>query len=64
MQLDWVVLGKALCLVAVIEGLVFALLPQRLRAVAVLVQQSDDRTLRTLGLVGMSIGAVCLWMLA
>ena len=41
MQVDWILLGKALCLVLVIEGLVLALAPQRLRAAAALVLQLD-----------------------
>lgn len=64
MQLDWMLLGKALCLVAVIEGLVLAVAPQRMRKVAVMALQLDDRALRTLGLISMLIGAAFLLLLA
>ena len=63
MQLDWVLLGKALCLVAVIEGLMFALAPQHMRNAAALVLQLNDRSLRSLGLISMLIGAACLLLL-
>jgi uncharacterized protein len=64
MQVDWLLLGKAVCLVAVIEGLVLALAPQRIRAVAAMILQQNERNLRFLGLISMLIGAACLMILA
>lgn len=64
MQVDWLLLGKALCLVAVIEGLVLALVPRRMRAAAAVLLQLDDRVVRGLGLVAMLLGAAFLLLLA
>lgn len=64
MQVDWLLLGKALCLVAVIEGLVLALVPRRMRAAAAVLLQLDDRAVRGLGLVAMLLGAAFLLLLA
>ena len=64
MQVDWLLLGKAVCLVAVIEGLVLALAPQRIRAVAAMILPQNARNLRFLGLISMLIGAACLTILA
>ncbi|MBQ0754563.1 MAG: DUF2065 domain-containing protein [Gammaproteobacteria bacterium] len=64
MQVDWLLLGKAVCLVAVIEGLVLALAPQRIRVVAAMILQQNERNLRFLGLISMLIGAACLMILA
>jgi hypothetical protein len=64
MQVDWILLGKALCLVLVIEGLVLALVPQRLRAVAALVLQLDNRVLRGIGMASMLLGAALLLLFA
>mgnify|MGYP003690911941 FL=1 len=64
MQVDWILLGKALCLVLVIEGLVLALAPQRLRAAAALVLQLDNRALRGIGMASMLLGAALLLLFA
>lgn len=64
MQVDWLLLGKAVCLVAVIEGLVLALAPQRIRTAAAMILQQNERNLRFLGLISMLIGAACLMILA
>lgn len=64
MQVDWLLLGKAVCLVAVIEGLVLALAPQRIRVAAAMILQQNGRNLRFLGLISMLIGAACLMILA
>jgi len=64
MQVDWILLGKALCLVLVIKGLVLALAPQRLRAAAALVLQLDNRALRGIGMASMLLGAALLLLFA
>lgn len=64
MQVDWILLGKALCLVLVIEGLVLVLAPQRLRAAAALVLQLDNRALRGIGMASMLLGAALLLLFA
>jgi len=63
MHPDWILLGKALCLVAIIEGLAYALGPRRMRSAAAVIIQLDDRTLRSLGIAAMVIGALFLLML-
>lgn len=63
MQVDWLLVGKALCLVAVIEGLVLALVPRRARMAAAMIIQMNDRALRGIGLGSMVLGAALLWML-
>ena len=61
--MDWGLLLKALCLVAVIEGMTLTLAPRRLREVVAMLARLDDRTLRTLGSVAMIAGAFFLWLL-
>lgn len=63
MQMDWLLVGKALCLMAVIEGLVLALMPRRARMVAAMIMQMNDRALRGIGLGGMVLGAALLLIL-
>lgn len=60
MQVDWVLIGKALCLVAVIEGLGLALMPGRVRDAAMMVVRMPDRSLRNIGLGSMVAGALLL----
>ena len=63
MHPDWILLGKALCLVAILEGLAYAVGPRRMRNAAAIIIQLDDRTLRSLGLAAMVIGALFLLLL-
>lgn len=61
--MDWDLLLKALCLVAVIEGTTLALMPRRVRDAAALMARLDDRSLRSIGLAVMLAGALFLWLL-
>lgn len=63
MHPDWILLGKALCLVVILEGLAYAVGPRRMRSAAAMIIQLDDRTLRSLGLAAMVIGALFLLLL-
>lgn len=60
MQVDWVLIGKALCLVAIMEGLGLALMPGRVRDAAMMVVRTPDRTLRNIGVGSMVLGALLL----
>lgn len=63
MSVDWGVLLKALCLVAVIEGSTLALMPHRVRDAATLMARLDDRSLRSIGIAAMLAGALFLWLM-
>lgn len=56
MTIHWGDLGAALALLLVLEGLLPFLSPERLKRVLVQINQVDDRTLRTLGLVSILAG--------
>ena len=62
--MDWLLIGKALCLVAVIEGLAYALAPRGMRDAAQMISGMDERTLRNAGITAMVIGAVLLVLLS
>ena len=62
--MDWLLIGKALCLVAVIEGLAYALAPRGMRDAAEMISRTDARTLRSAGITAMVIGALLLVFLA
>ena len=53
----------ALALVLVIEGLTLALMPNRIRALLMQLQQLPPDVLRFGGLVAAAIGAVFVWLL-
>lgn len=55
----WIALG----LVLVIEGLLPSLNPKAFKQTMSSVTQLEDRTLRTMGLVSMSIGALVVYFL-
>ncbi|MCG8392354.1 MAG: DUF2065 domain-containing protein [Pseudomonadales bacterium] len=55
--MDFSLLIKALCLVLVIEGIPLFLAPNRAREAALQVSRMPGRSLRTLGLVLMVVGA-------
>jgi uncharacterized protein len=58
----WQVLPVAIALVFVIEGLLPFLSPNRWRAMLVIAQQWDERTIRLLGLGSMVFGLVILYL--
>ena len=53
----------ALALVLVIEGLVIALLPHRVRQVSALLEQISPDVLRLGGLAAAVVGVACVWLL-
>ena len=59
----WEDLGRALCLVLVLEGIIPFLYPSRWRLLVVSLAHTNDRQLRIMGLVSMLIGAGCLYLL-
>ncbi|MDF1822956.1 MAG: DUF2065 domain-containing protein [Alcanivoracaceae bacterium] len=62
--MDWMLIGKALCLVAVLEGLAYALAPRGMRDAAAMVSRLPAATLRRVGLVTMGLGAALLYLLS
>lgn len=56
-------LGVALCLVLVIEGILPFLAPARWRHMASALAQTDDRTIRIVGLGSMLTGTLMLYLL-
>ena len=56
-------LAVALCLVLVIEGILPFLAPARWRHMALTLVQTDDRTIRIIGLGSMLIGTLMLYLL-
>ena len=59
----WDSLWIALGLVLVIEGLMPALNPKAFKLTMSTIRELDERTLRVMGLVSMSVGAVVVYML-
>jgi uncharacterized protein YjeT (DUF2065 family) len=59
----WYDLAKAFCLVLVIEGIMPFLAPTRWRNLAAMMAQIDDKTMRTMGLVSMALGAGLLYLM-
>ncbi|HVC51120.1 MAG TPA: DUF2065 domain-containing protein [Stellaceae bacterium] len=56
-------LATALALVLVIEGILYALLPERMRRVAVRAATVPAQTLRGAGLAAACIGVMLVWLL-
>jgi len=56
-------LGVALCLVLVIEGILPFLAPARYRYMAFTLAQTNDRTIRIIGLGSMLTGTLMLYLL-
>ncbi len=56
-------MAVALCLVLVIEGILPFLAPARWRHMAVALAQTDDRTIRIVGLGSMLTGTLLLYLL-
>ena len=60
----WVDLGRAFCLMLVLEGIMPFLAPARWRNMASLLAQVDDRSMRMMGLVSMLLGAGALYLIS
>lgn len=58
----WQVLPVAIALVFIVEGLLPFLSPNRWRAMLVMAQQMDERTIRFIGLGSMVSGVVILYL--
>ncbi len=59
----WIDFFSALTLVLVIEGLMISISPKSWRQMMLQASQLDDKTLRTMGLVSMLIGAILLYLI-
>jgi uncharacterized protein YjeT (DUF2065 family) len=59
----WMDLWAALALVMVIEGLLPALSPHSYRKAMLTMTQMDERSLRIIGLVSMTAGAIFLYLI-
>jgi len=59
----WNELAIALCLVLVIEGIMPFLYPRRWRALAMMLAEVPDNTMRMAGLGSMLIGTVLLYLI-
>ncbi|VAV99438.1 hypothetical protein MNBD_ALPHA08-300 [hydrothermal vent metagenome] len=55
-------LVAAIGLVFVIEGLLFAIAPDRLKSMLSVVEATPKETLRTLGVVAIAIGVFIVWL--
>ena len=58
----WQVLPIAIALVFIIEGMVPFVSPNRWRTMLVIVEQTDDRVIRNLGLGSMLFGVLILYL--
>lgn len=59
----WEELGKALCLMLVLEGIIPFLYPQRWRKLVVSLAVVNDRQLRAMGFFSMVLGAGVLYLI-
>lgn len=59
----WEELGKALCLMLVLEGIIPFLYPQRWRKLVVSLAVVNDQQLRIMGFVSMLLGAGILYLI-
>jgi uncharacterized protein len=59
----WADLGTALGLVLVIEGLLLALVPDRLAQMTALLLQQPAQRLRLAGIAAAAIGLVVVWLI-
>lgn len=59
----WEDLGRALCLLLVLEGIIPFLYPARWRQLVVSLAQISNRHLRLIGLASMLAGVGCLYLL-
>lgn len=62
-QIMWEELGKAFCLMLVIEGIIPFLYPARWRGLVAQLASVSDAQLRQMGLVSMLLGAGLLYLL-
>lgn len=62
--MHWEDLLRAFCLMLVIEGIVPFLYPGRWRGLVQTLAHTDDRSLRTMGLVSMLLGVGLLYLIA
>ncbi len=60
--MNWELLGSALALVLVIEGMTPLLLPQRFRKLVALIDTLTDRQLRMMGVASMLAGTILLFL--
>jgi len=63
LDLVWLDLARAFCLMLVLEGIMPFLAPSRWRNMAALLAQIDDRSMRRMGLVSMLLGAGALYFI-
>ncbi len=59
----WVELGRAFCLLLIIEGIMPFLYPDRWRQLLETVSETDDKVLRLVGLFSMLLGLGILYLL-
>ncbi len=59
----WEELGKALCLMLVLEGMIPFLYPRRWRKLVASLALVNDRQLRIMGLLSMVLGAGLLYLI-
>lgn len=59
----WEELGKAFCLMLVLEGIIPFLYPTRWRRLVASMALVNDRQLRSMGLVSMALGVGLLYLL-
>jgi uncharacterized protein len=59
----WVELGRAFCLLLIIEGIIPFLYPDRWRQLLETVSDTDDKMLRLVGLFSMLLGLGILYLL-
>lgn len=59
----WEELGKAFCLMLVLEGIIPFLYPGRWRSLVAALAEVSDRQLRATGLVSMLVGAGLLFLI-
>lgn len=60
----WESLGKAFCLMLILEGMLPFLYPGRWRKMVFTLATIDDKQLRTTGLICMVIGVLALYLLS
>ena len=61
--MNWELLGSAIALVLVIEGMTPLLLPQRFRKLVALIDTLTDRQLRMMGVASMLAGTILLLLI-
>ncbi|HEX4975709.1 MAG TPA: DUF2065 domain-containing protein [Pseudomonadales bacterium] len=63
MELDWQALGTAFALMFIFEGVTPFIMPSRLRGMALMLINMQDRSIRRMGFFSMMIGLVLLSLL-